>query len=129
MSLDIFTISITFFYQVDAVLLETEQNMYPAIHLNTFHDSSARQTRVKRVCEGLKSSLRSRIELIESYAKVCIPNQIIEKIGYQYMSIITYQLIHIETKNNQISSMIEIEVEMDTDVLAAEAASNAVRIV
>lgn len=43
--------------------------------------------------EGLKSSLRSRIELIESYAK--------------------------------ISSMIEIEVEMDTDVLAAEAASNA----
>ncbi|KAK1351936.1 Hemoglobin subunit beta-B [Heracleum sosnowskyi] len=54
---------------------------------------SARRTRVKRVREGLKSSLRSRIELIESYAK--------------------------------ISSMIEIEVEMDTDVLAAEAASNA----
>lgn len=27
----------------------------------------------------------------------------------------------------QISSMIEIEVEMDSDVLAAEAASNAVR--
>ncbi|KAK1351290.1 Hemoglobin subunit beta-B [Heracleum sosnowskyi] len=57
---------------------------------------SARRTRVKRVREGLKSSLRSRIELIESYAK--------------------------------ISSMIEIEVEMDTDVLAAEAASNAVHI-
>nr|XP_017226881.1 PREDICTED: uncharacterized protein LOC108202831 isoform X3 [Daucus carota subsp. sativus] len=57
---------------------------------------SARQARVKRVREGLKSSLKSRIELIESYAK--------------------------------ISSMIEIEVEMDTDVLAAEAASNAERI-
>lgn len=54
---------------------------------------SARRSRVERVREGLKSSLRSRIELIESYAK--------------------------------ISSMIEIEVEMDSDVLAAEAASSA----
>ncbi|WCJ26523.1 Pentatricopeptide repeat (PPR) superfamily protein [Euphorbia peplus] len=53
----------------------------------------ARRTRVKRVREGLESSLRGRIELIDSYAR--------------------------------ISSMIEIEVEMDSDVLAAEAASNA----
>ncbi|KAI3501416.1 hypothetical protein L1887_29284 [Cichorium endivia] len=52
----------------------------------------ARRSRVKRVREGLESSLKSRIELIESYAR--------------------------------ISSMIEIEVEMDSDVLAAEAASN-----
>ncbi|PWA52434.1 pentatricopeptide repeat (PPR) superfamily protein [Artemisia annua] len=53
----------------------------------------ARRSRVKRVREGLESSLKSRIELIESYAR--------------------------------ISSMIEIEVEMDSDVLAAEVASNA----
>ncbi|GJU48501.1 pentatricopeptide repeat superfamily protein, partial [Tanacetum coccineum] len=53
----------------------------------------ARRSRVKRVREGLESSLKSRIELIESYAR--------------------------------ISSMIEIEVEMDSDVLAAEAAGNA----
>nr|GEV56397.1 hypothetical protein [Tanacetum cinerariifolium] len=52
----------------------------------------ARRSRVKRVREGLESSLKSRIELIESYAR--------------------------------ISSMIEIEVEMDSDVLAAEVASN-----
>ncbi|XP_076885193.1 uncharacterized protein LOC143534636 [Bidens hawaiensis] len=53
----------------------------------------ARRSRVKRVREGLENSLKSRIELIESYAR--------------------------------ISSMIEIEVEMDSDVLAAESASNA----
>ncbi|KAI7742462.1 hypothetical protein M8C21_007623, partial [Ambrosia artemisiifolia] len=53
----------------------------------------ARRNRVKKVREGLESSLKSRIELIESYAR--------------------------------ISSMIEIEVEMDSDVLAAESASNA----
>ncbi|PSS11302.1 Pentatricopeptide repeat-containing protein [Actinidia chinensis var. chinensis] len=53
----------------------------------------ARRSRVRRVREGLESSLRKRIELIDSYAR--------------------------------ISSMIEIEVEMDSDVLAAEAASNA----
>ncbi|KAK3013970.1 hypothetical protein RJ639_008130 [Escallonia herrerae] len=53
---------------------------------------SARRSRVERVREGLETSLKSRIELIESYAR--------------------------------ISSMIEIEVEMDSDVLAAEAASN-----
>ncbi|KAF8033375.1 hypothetical protein BT93_D2090 [Corymbia citriodora subsp. variegata] len=52
----------------------------------------ARKSRVKRVREGLENSLRGRIELIESYAR--------------------------------ISSMIEIEVELDSDVLAAEAASN-----
>lgn len=53
----------------------------------------ARRSRVKRVRESLESSLRRRIELIESYAR--------------------------------ISSIIEIEVEMDADVLAAEAAGNA----
>ncbi|KAH6783437.1 Pentatricopeptide repeat superfamily protein [Perilla frutescens var. hirtella] len=52
----------------------------------------ARRNRVKRVREGLESSLENRIELIESYAR--------------------------------ISSMIEIEVELDVDVIAAEAASN-----
>nr|XP_043607999.1 uncharacterized protein LOC122579828 [Erigeron canadensis] len=52
----------------------------------------SRRSRVKRVREGLECSLKSRIELIESYAR--------------------------------ISSMIEIEVEMDSDVLAAEAASS-----
>ncbi|XP_009601293.1 uncharacterized protein LOC107807139 isoform X2 [Nicotiana tabacum] len=53
----------------------------------------ARRSRVKRVRESLERSLRRRIELIESYAR--------------------------------ISSIIEIEVEMDSDVLAAEAAGNA----
>lgn len=53
----------------------------------------ARRNKIKRVREGLENSLRGRIELIDSYARVC--------------------------------SMIEIEVEMDTNVLAAEATSNA----
>ncbi|CAL1373596.1 unnamed protein product [Linum trigynum] len=53
----------------------------------------ARRTRVKKVREGLEDSLKGRIELIDSYAR--------------------------------ISSMIEIEVEMDSDVLAAEAVGNA----
>ncbi|KAM2035433.1 hypothetical protein EV2_039426 [Malus domestica] len=53
----------------------------------------ARRSKVKRVREGLENSLKGRIELIDSYAR--------------------------------ISSMIEIEVELDSDVLAAEAASNA----
>ncbi|KAK4601292.1 hypothetical protein RGQ29_010735 [Quercus rubra] len=52
----------------------------------------ARRSRVKRVREGLENSLKGRIELIDSFAR--------------------------------ISSMIEIEVELDSDVLAAEAASN-----
>ncbi|CAI9094318.1 OLC1v1030038C3 [Oldenlandia corymbosa var. corymbosa] len=52
----------------------------------------ARRSRVKRVQDSLETSLKKRIELIESYAR--------------------------------ISSMIEIEVEMDSDVLAAEAATN-----
>ncbi|XP_059443206.1 uncharacterized protein LOC132175324 isoform X2 [Corylus avellana] len=56
----------------------------------------ARRSRVKRVREGLENSLRGRIELIDSYAR--------------------------------ISSMVEIEVELDSDVLAAEAASNVERI-
>ncbi|PON69014.1 Pentatricopeptide repeat [Trema orientale] len=53
----------------------------------------ARRNKIKKVREGLENSLRGRIELIDSYAR--------------------------------ISSMIEIEVEMDSDVLAAEAASSA----
>ncbi|XP_021757672.1 uncharacterized protein LOC110722696 [Chenopodium quinoa] len=52
----------------------------------------ARRNRIKRVREGLENSLKGRMELIDSYAR--------------------------------ISSMIEIEVELDTDVLAAEASSN-----
>ncbi|OQU80272.1 hypothetical protein SORBI_3007G103400 [Sorghum bicolor] len=56
----------------------------------------ARRGRVKRVRESLQSTLLARIELMESYAKLC--------------------------------SMIEIEVEMDSDVIAAEAASSAERI-
>ncbi|KAL7122798.1 hypothetical protein ACP275_01G066600 [Erythranthe tilingii] len=52
----------------------------------------SRRNRVKRVREGLESSLKNRIELIESYAR--------------------------------ISSMIEIEVELDLDVIAAEAVTN-----
>jgi len=56
----------------------------------------ARRGRVKRVRESLESTLSARIELMESYAKLC--------------------------------SMIEIEIEMDSDVIAAEAASSAERI-
>ncbi|KAL9330020.1 hypothetical protein ACSQ67_005023 [Phaseolus vulgaris] len=55
-----------------------------------------RRSKVKRVRESLQNSLRGRIELIDSYAR--------------------------------ISSMIEIEVEMETDVLAAETASNIARV-
>uniref|UniRef100_A0A0D3GZ38 Uncharacterized protein n=1 Tax=Oryza barthii TaxID=65489 RepID=A0A0D3GZ38_9ORYZ len=53
----------------------------------------ARRGRVKRVLESLESTLLAKIELMESYAKLC--------------------------------SMIEIEVEMDSDVIVAEAASSA----
>ncbi|KAL6894917.1 hypothetical protein ACP4OV_007537 [Aristida adscensionis] len=56
----------------------------------------ARRGRVKRVRESLESTLLARIDLMESYAKLC--------------------------------SMIEIEVEMDSNVIAAEAASSAERI-
>jgi len=56
----------------------------------------ARRGRVKRVRESLESTLSARIELMESYAKLC--------------------------------SMIEIEIEMDSDVIAAEVASSAERI-
>ncbi|XP_048595695.1 uncharacterized protein LOC106366469 [Brassica napus] len=51
-----------------------------------------RRARVKKVRESLENSIKGRIELIDSYAR--------------------------------ISSMIEIEVEMDSDVLAAEAVNN-----
>ncbi|CAN6465729.1 unnamed protein product [Victoria cruziana] len=52
----------------------------------------ARRSRVKKARESLENSLRARIELIDSYAR--------------------------------ISSMIEIEVEMDSDVLAAESVNS-----
>ncbi|KAG7015137.1 hypothetical protein SDJN02_22770, partial [Cucurbita argyrosperma subsp. argyrosperma] len=58
--------------------------------------SSARRSRIKKVRDGLENSLKQRIELIESYAR--------------------------------ISSMIEIEVEMESDVIAAEAASSVERV-
>ncbi|EEE68497.1 hypothetical protein OsJ_26921 [Oryza sativa Japonica Group] len=64
----------------------------------------ARRGRVKRVLESLESTLLAKIELMESYAKV------IEQILYM------------------LCSMIEIEVEMDSDVIVAEAASSAERI-
>ncbi|ESQ28904.1 hypothetical protein EUTSA_v10023389mg [Eutrema salsugineum] len=51
-----------------------------------------RRTRVKMVRESLENSIKGKIELIDSFAR--------------------------------ISSMIEIEVEMDSDVLAAEAVNN-----
>jgi hypothetical protein len=53
---------------------------------------STRRTRVKKVRESLENSIKGKIDLIDSYAR--------------------------------ISSMIEIEVEMDSDVLAAEAVNN-----
>ncbi|KAM0854737.1 hypothetical protein ACQ4PT_050233 [Festuca glaucescens] len=56
----------------------------------------ARRGRLKNVRKGLESTLLAKIELMESYAKLC--------------------------------SMIEIEVEMDSDVLVAEAATGAERI-
>ncbi|KAM3191351.1 hypothetical protein ACQJBY_068940 [Aegilops geniculata] len=56
----------------------------------------ARRGRVKRVRKSLETTLLAKIELMESYAKLC--------------------------------SMIEIEVEMDSDVIVAEAATDAERI-
>ncbi|KAM0858503.1 hypothetical protein ACQ4PT_047795 [Festuca glaucescens] len=56
----------------------------------------ARRGRLKNVRKSLESTLLAKIELMESYAKLC--------------------------------SMIEIEVEMDSDVLVAEAATGAERI-
>ncbi|XP_039853711.1 uncharacterized protein LOC120712066 isoform X2 [Panicum virgatum] len=61
----------------------------------------ARRGRVKRVRESLESTLSARIELMESYAKVI---------------------------KEKLCSMIEIEIEMDSDVIAAEVASSAERI-
>ncbi|XP_047973108.1 uncharacterized protein LOC125215663 isoform X3 [Salvia hispanica] len=69
----------------------------------------ARRNRVKRVREGLESSLKTRIELIESYARIY-------HLSYEHHMAMVYHF--------QISSMIEIEVELDVDVVAAEAVSN-----
>ncbi|KAE8712972.1 UDP-D-glucose/UDP-D-galactose 4-epimerase 5 isoform 1 [Hibiscus syriacus] len=74
-------------------LKEAVKEDYGGTMFPLFSVFSARRSRIKRVREGLENSLRGRIELIDSFAK--------------------------------ISSMIEIEVEMDSDVLAAEAASSA----
>lgn len=87
---------------------------------------------MKKVREGLESSLKSRIELIESYARVCFllletftkvePKKSNKFSLFAHMSCQCVLILCIF----QISSMIEIEVEMDSDVLAAEAASNVV---
>lgn len=82
---------------------------------------SARRSRVKRVRKSLESSLLARIELIESYAKVGFQNN--KNKLLIFMTFSPYSWVFL-----QISSMIEIEVEMDTDVLAAEAVGNAVSI-
>ncbi|CAN6465728.1 unnamed protein product [Victoria cruziana] len=63
-----------------------------ATTVNTVVLPHARRSRVKKARESLENSLRARIELIDSYAR--------------------------------ISSMIEIEVEMDSDVLAAESVNS-----
>uniref|UniRef100_A0A0E0IAD9 Uncharacterized protein n=1 Tax=Oryza nivara TaxID=4536 RepID=A0A0E0IAD9_ORYNI len=72
----------------------------------------ARRGRVKRVLESLESTLLAKIELMESYAKV------IEQILYMLNS----EMLDMPL---QLCSMIEIEVEMDSDVIVAEAASSA----
>lgn len=77
---------------------------------------------MKRARRSLENSLLASIELIESYAKVGF--QKTSKI--QFFIYISPFLNILGVLNPQISSMIEIEVEMDSDVLAAEAASNAV---
>lgn len=83
---------------------------------------SARRGRVKRVRESLENSLLARIELIESYAKVSFSER---KCPFRCSSLISNNHLQFVL---QISSMIEIEVEMDSNVLAAEAVSNAVTI-
>lgn len=84
--------------------------------------SSARRGRVKRVRESLESTLMARIELMESYAKV------IDKTVHGTAIHIFSPLNRADVLNmlSQLCSMIEIEVEMDSGVIAAEAASNAV---
>jgi hypothetical protein len=83
---------------------------------------SARRGRVKRVQESLENTLSARIELMESYAKV------IKKTFYLSIVIIFSPLNCAEVLYVllQLCSMIEIEVEMDSNVIAAEAASSAV---
>ena len=88
---------------------------------------SARRSRIKRVREGLENSLRGRIELIDSYARVCLSTmKTLTTLLFFLFFMKGIILIYVVLFIHQISSMIEIEVEMDSDVLAAEAASNAV---
>ncbi|XP_066350885.1 uncharacterized protein [Miscanthus floridulus] len=84
----------------------------------------ARRGRVKRVRESLESTLIARIELMESYAKV------IDKTVHGTDIHIFSPLNRADVLNmlSQLCSMIEIEVEMDSGVIAAEAASTAERI-
>jgi hypothetical protein len=83
---------------------------------------STRRDRVKRVRESLESTLLARIELMESYAKVN------DKTVHGTAIHIFSPLNGADVLNmlSQLCSMIEIEVEMDSDVIAAEAASSAV---
>lgn len=55
---------------VQVHLLNKLSNIFLVKSLETF-PFSARKSRVKRVRESLESSLKRRIELIESYARVC----------------------------------------------------------
>lgn len=83
---------------------------------------------MKKVREGLENSLKGRIELIDSYARVRF---LFKKNTHHHTrkrNKKTKKLTPFLTPFIcQISSMIEIEVEMASDVLAAEAASNVVR--
>ena len=83
---------------------------------------SARRGRLKKVRKSLESTLLSKIELMESYAKVIQETTNI--------SLHTFQILSSRNKMLnmllQLCSMIEIEVEMDSDVLVAEAATGAV---
>lgn len=97
--------------------------------------SRTRRSKVKRVRESLQNSLRGRIELIDSYARVCFLSKcdnICSPENYKRTSSCYCILnainvcITVIVFFGQISSMIEIEVEMETDVLAAETASNMV---
>lgn len=96
-------------------------------------DSRARRSRVKRVRESIENSLGRTIELIESYARVCYLSRNAQLDHLSSKTIEQWTSISILLINMpcvlQISSIIEIEVEMDSDVLAAEAAGNAVRII
>jgi len=102
--------------------------------------SRNRRSKVKRVRESLQNSLRGRIELIDSYARVCFLKKFdiisaLLRITKKQVLVVAFVILNAVNVCNtvivlfgQISSMIEIEVEMETDVLAAETASNMVKL-